>query len=103
MNNAQNLSEPVRKPRRIHNSGLPRDEASKRLAALINAHVGQDVSSSYLCSQASLGISTVHSILTRMIGRGEMQKLRHGWYKVLAPMGSKKKGVVVCQNCGHSL
>jgi hypothetical protein len=97
------LTELVLTKRRPHNSGLPRDEASKRLAALLKDQVGKEVSSTVLCDKAGLGSSTVHSIMHRMIGRGEAEKMGHGWYKILAPMGSKKKGVMVCQNCGHAL
>ena len=104
MNIIPNLTELVLSPsRRPHNSGLPRDEASKRLSVLVNAAIGREISSTELGIKAGLGSSTVHSVMHRMIGRGEAQKMGHGWYKILVPMGSKKKGVVVCQNCGHTL
>jgi len=103
MNHIPTLTELVLKPRRPHNSGLPRDEASKRLSAFVNAAVGKEISSTELGINAGLGSSTVHSVMHRMIGRGEAKKLGHGWYRILAPMGSKKKGVVVCQNCGHAI
>lgn len=78
-----------------------RDEAMVQAEQHINARIGQDIAFSVLRKVSGLNANTLHSILSRMIIRGEAERLGFSAYRILAPLASKKKGIIHCAKCAE--